>query len=100
MHKIGTLLGVNAKQHIIKDLCDQQMDLINCNISNNTLFHNLPEDPMESVRPRQNPDGLYNDSITTRSIINTFLVEVMETDSKVVHNILFECHHRLTKCVQ
>ena len=55
---------------------------------------------MENVRLRQNPDGLYDDPIITRLIINKLLVEVMEIDSRVVHDMLFECLHRLGKCVQ
>ena len=75
-HKIGILEDLNAKQHIIiRELCDQQTDLINHNMRDNTLFHNILEDPMENVRPIQNPDGLYDDPITTRSIINEILVE-------------------------
>ena len=69
--RIGILKGVNAKQHIIiRELFDQQTDLIKFNVRNNILFHNLPEG--------QNPDGLYNDHVSTRSIINKILVEVME----------------------
>ena len=32
---------------------------------------------MENMRPRQNPDGLYDDPINTRLILNKFLIEVM-----------------------
>ena len=72
--RIGILEGVNAKQHIItRELYDQQTDLINHNMRN-ILFHNIPENPMENVRPRQNPDTT---PITRRLIINKCLVEVM-----------------------
>ena len=66
---------------------------------NNILFHILPEDPKENVRLRQNPDGLYDDPLTTRSITNKFLVEEMDIDSKVVHDVLFVYLHRLGKDV-
>ena len=80
-HKIGILEGVNVKQHIIiRELCAQQTDLINLNMKNNILFHNIPENPMDNVRLKQNPNGLYNDPIITRSIINKFIVEVMRID--------------------
>ena len=61
---------------------------------NNILFYNIPEDPIENVRPKQNPDGLYDDPITKRLIINKFLVEVMGINSMVVHDMLFEHIHR------
>ena len=44
---------------------------------------------MENMRLRQNPGGLYDDLISTRLMINAFLVEVMEIDSKVVYDMLF-----------
>ena len=97
--RIDILEDVIAKQHI-RELCNQQIDLINHNIKNNILFQNIPEDPRENVRLRQNPDGLYNDPITTRLIINKSVVEVMGIDLKVMHDMLFECLHRLGKCVQ
>ena len=99
-HRISILEGVNAEQHIIIELCDQQMDQINHNIRNNILFHNIPWNPMEIVRLRQSPNDLFDEPITTRLIINKFLVEVMGIDSKVVHDMLFEHLHRLGKCVQ
>ena len=78
-YMIGILEVVNAKQNIIiRELCDQQKDLINCNMRNNILFHNIPAVPMENVIPRQNVNGLYNYPMTTRSIINKFLVECWE----------------------
>ena len=85
---------------IIGELCDQQIDLINHNMRNNILLHNIPKDPTENVRLRWNPDGLYDDPITTRLIIKKFLVEVMGINSKVVHAMFLECLHRLGKCLQ
>ena len=55
---------------------------------------------MENVTLRQNPDGLYNDPITTRLIISKFLVDVMGSNSKEVHDMLFECIHWLGKHMQ
>ena len=52
-HRVGILEGVIAKQHIIiRELCDQQTDLINHNMRNHILFHNILADPMENVTPR------------------------------------------------
>ena len=100
-HRIGILSVVNAKQHIIiGQLYDQQNDLMNCNMSINILFHNIPENPMENVRPRQNPDGLWDDPITTRLIINMFPLEVMGIDSKVVHDIPLNAFNRFYKTVE
>ena len=43
-HRIGLLEGVDAKQHIIiRDLFNQQSDLINHNMRNNILLHNIPK---------------------------------------------------------
>ena len=67
---------------------------------NSILFPNIPGDPMENVRLRKNPEGLYDDPVTTTLIINKFLVEVMRIDEKVVQDMLFECLHRLDKYVQ
>ena len=42
-HRIGIMDGVNVKQHIIiRELCDQQTDLLNHNMRNNILFNNTP----------------------------------------------------------
>ena len=72
-HRIGILDGVNAEQHIIiRQLCDQQIDLINCNMRDNILFHNILEDPMEKVRLRQNSGSLYDDPITKDQLSISF----------------------------
>ena len=47
------------------------------------LLHNIPQDPIENMGLTQNPDGLYDDFIATKSILSRFLVEVMGTDAKV-----------------
>ena len=50
---VGILEGVIGKQYIIiREPCDQQTDLINHNMRNHILFHNILADPMENVTPR------------------------------------------------
>ena len=74
--------------------------LMNYNMMNNILLLSILEDSMENVRPRQYQDGLYHDPITKRSIINKLEVEMMEHDTKVVHDMLFDHLHIFGKFVQ